>query len=92
MIGEKFIKEWQVKDKIIESIFSQFVFNHLQMTQTQEIYNSYGLENSQMDMRSMCMSEGKFPKPWQVADKIIEWFSFYNSYLTFYEWLKLKKK
>ena len=25
------------------------------------------------------MSEGKFPKPWQVADKIVEWFSFYNS-------------
>ena len=24
-------------DKIIESIFSQFAFNHLQMTQTQEI-------------------------------------------------------
>ena len=20
------------------------------------------------------MSEGKFPKPWQVRDKIIEWF------------------
>ena len=20
------------------------------------------------------MSEGKFPKPWQVTDKIIEWF------------------
>ena len=37
------------------------------------------------------MSEGKFPKPWQVRDKIIEWF-FYNSYFTFYEWLKLKKK
>ena len=37
------------------------------------------------------MSEGKFSKPWQVTDKIIEWF-IYNSYLTFYEWLKLKKK
>ena len=22
----------------------------------------------------LCMSEGKFPKPWQVTDKIIEWF------------------
>ena len=32
MIGEKFIKEWQVKDKITGSIFSQFAFNHLQMT------------------------------------------------------------
>ena len=37
------------------------------------------------------MSGGKFPKPWQMTDKIIEWFSFYNSYFTFYEWLKLKK-
>ena len=34
-IGGKFLKEWQVTDKIIESIFSQFAFNHLQMTQTQ---------------------------------------------------------
>ena len=40
MIGGKFLKEWQVTDKIIESIFSQFAFNHLQMTQTQEIINS----------------------------------------------------
>ena len=38
--NNKFIKEWQVKDKIIESIFPQFAFNHLQMTQTQEIINS----------------------------------------------------
>ena len=44
------------------------------MTQTQEIINSYGLQNSQMDMTELCMSEGKFPKPWQVTDKIIEWF------------------
>ena len=35
MIGEKFLKEWQVADTIIESILSHFVFNHLQMTQTQ---------------------------------------------------------
>ena len=37
MMGEKFLKEWQVTDKIIESIISQFAFNHLQMTQTQKI-------------------------------------------------------
>ena len=29
------------------------------------------------------MSERKFLKPWQVTDKIIEWF-FYHSYFTFY--------
>ena len=27
MIGEKFLKERQVKDKVTESIFSQFAFN-----------------------------------------------------------------
>ena len=36
------------------------------------------------------MSGGKFPKPWQVTDKIIEWY-FYNSYFKFFEWIKLKK-
>ena len=30
--------------KIIESILSQFAFNHLQMTQTQEIINHRGLK------------------------------------------------
>ena len=39
MSGTKFLKKWQVKDKIIELIFFQFVFNILQMTQTQEIIN-----------------------------------------------------
>ena len=37
MIGGKFLKEWQVTDKIIELFFFQFTFNFLQMTQTQEI-------------------------------------------------------
>ena len=37
MIGRKFLKEWQVKDKITESIFTQFAFNHLRMTQTQKL-------------------------------------------------------
>ena len=34
--GGKFLNEWQVADKIIEWIFSQFAFNHLQMTQTKK--------------------------------------------------------
>ena len=37
MHGGKFLKEWQVTDKVIEWIFSQFTFNLLKMTQTQEI-------------------------------------------------------
>ena len=35
----KFLKPWQVTDKIIESTFFQFTFNLLWMTQTQEIIN-----------------------------------------------------
>ena len=35
----KFIKEWQVRDKITDWILFQFTFNLLQMTQTQEIIN-----------------------------------------------------
>ena len=37
MSREMFIKERQVKDKIIESILSQFAFNHLLMIQTKKI-------------------------------------------------------
>ena len=37
MSMEMFIKERQVKDKIIESILSQFAFNHLLMIQTKKI-------------------------------------------------------
>ena len=58
-----------MKDKIIESIFPQFIFNHLQMTQTQEIITwvgfgkfTNGYEGKTVDMRG-CMSWGKFPKP-----------------------------
>ena len=36
MSGRKFLKEWQMTDKIIESIFFQYTFNLLQMTQTQK--------------------------------------------------------
>ena len=87
----KVLKEWQVKDKIIESIFSQFAFNHLQMTQTQKIINSCGLEISQMDMRSCVWVRESFLShdKWQI--KLLGDL-FYDSYLKFYEWLKLKKK
>ena len=36
-IGEKFLKEWQLTDEVIEWIFFQFILNLLQLTQTQEI-------------------------------------------------------
>ena len=87
MIGGKFLKEWQVTDKIIESILSQFAFNHLWLTQTQKIITHRVLKFTNgykgkftNGYKGMCMS----------LDKIIEWF-FYNSYFTFYKWLKLKK-
>ena len=69
----KFLKPWQVTDKIIEWIFSQFTFNILWVTLTQKIITHRVFKNSRMDMKGMCMSRGKFLKPWQVTDKIIEW-------------------
>ena len=35
-VGGKFLKPWQVRDKIIDWIFIQFIFNLLQMTETKE--------------------------------------------------------
>ena len=35
--------------------------------------NSQGFENSWMDMRGCVWVGGKFLKPWQVTDNIIEW-------------------
>ena len=39
MSEEKFIKPWQVTDKIIEYIFMQFTFNILWVILTQKIIN-----------------------------------------------------
>ena len=75
MSGRKFLKEWQVTDKIIESIFFQFTFNLLQMTQTQKIITHRVLKIHKW-IWGMCMNRGKFLKPWQVTDKIIEWIFF----------------
>ena len=36
--------------------------------------NSYiGFQQFMTGFEGMCMSQGKFLKPWQVTDKIIEW-------------------
>ena len=44
------------------------------MTLTQiKNQKSQGFKNSQNGYEGMCMSRGKFLKPWQVTDKIIEW-------------------
>ena len=68
----KFLKPWQVTDKIIESIFFQFTFNLLQMTQTQEIINRRVLKIHKW-IWGGCASIGRVSYgPWQVTDKIIE--------------------
>ena len=69
----KFLKPWQVTDKIIEWIFSQFTFNILWVTLTQKIITCQGFKNSWMVLRGCVWVRGKFLKPWQVRDKIIEW-------------------
>ena len=72
-VGESLLNhdKWQIN--IIEWIFMQFTFNILWVTLIQKIITRRVSANSQMDMREICMGEGKFIKPWQVTDKIIEW-------------------
>ena len=45
------------------------------MTQTQEII-THSIWKFTNGYEGMCMSGVKFPKPWQVTDKIIEWLFF----------------
>ena len=66
----KFLKKWQVRDKIIESIFIQFTFIFLWMPQTQKII--VGFPKFMNGYDRMCMSGRKFFKEWKVRDKIIE--------------------
>ena len=72
MSGTKFIKKWQVTDKIIKWIVFQFTFNLLQITQTQRIISCWVCKFPN-GYEGMCMSGGMFLKEWQVTDKIIEW-------------------
>ena len=58
MSGTKFLKEWQVRDKIIEWIFYQFTFNLFQMTQTQKI-SIVGFQKITNGYEGMCMNGGK---------------------------------
>ena len=46
-------------DKIIEHFFSQFIFNLLQMTQTQEI-STIGFQKFTNGYEGMCMSGESF--------------------------------
>ena len=66
----KFLKPWQVTDKIIESTFFQFTFNLLWMTQTQEIINRRVSKIHEWIWGDVY--DRKFLKEWQVTDKIIK--------------------
>ena len=72
MSGGKFIKPWQVMDNIIEWIFMQFTFNILWVTLTQKIITCRVLKIHKWIWGDL-YEWGKFIKPWQVMDNIIEW-------------------
>ena len=74
MSGGKFLKEWQVTDKIIEWNSFPILFNLLNDSNSKN--NNSGFQKFTNAYEGMCMSEGKFLKPWQVTDKIIEWIFF----------------
>ena len=49
---------------------------HFMSDSNSENNNLQGFENSWMDMRGCVWVGGKFLKPWQVTDNIIEWIFF----------------
>ena len=75
-MGDRFLKEWPVRDKIIGvNIFFKSHSTFLWMTQTQEMI-THRVSNIYEWIWAMCMSGGRFHKEWQVTDKIIEWIFF----------------
>ena len=62
MSGKSYLRndKWQIK--LLSEYFLQFIFNILQMTQTQKIINLRVLKIHN-GYEGMCMSEGKLPKP-----------------------------
>ena len=85
MNREMFLKPWQVTDKIIEWIFSQFIVNILQVTNSKN-NNSQAVINLWMDVMG-CVWVGQTflsHDEWQI--KLLSEF-FPNSPWTFYEWL-----
>ena len=68
MSGGKFLKEWQVTDKIIESIFFQFTLNLLWMTQTQEII-THMVSKFMNGYEGMCMTRAKFFPEGMTSDR-----------------------
>ena len=71
-VGESFLNhdKWQIK--LLKWIFFPIHIQHFMSDSNSENNNLQGFENSWMDTRGCVMSGGKFLKPWQVTDKIIE--------------------
>ena len=82
----KFLKPWQVRDKIIEWIFSPIHIQHFMSDSNSKNNNLQGFENSWMDMRGCVWVGESFwnHDKWEI--KLLSEF-FPNSHSTFYEWL-----
>ena len=76
MSGEKFLKEWQFTDKIIEWIFFQLTLNLLRMTQTQEIINHRVSKIHKWVWGDVYEWKKVFLMTDKFTDKIIEWIFF----------------
>ena len=82
----KFLKPWQVRDKIIEWIFSQFTFNILWVTLTKKII-THRVSKIHEWLWGDVYEQGKVSEThdkWEI--KLLSEF-FPNSHSTFYEWL-----
>ena len=87
MSGGKFIKPWQVRDKIIEWIWMQFWFNILWLTLTEKVITHNVLKiHKWIDMMGFVWEEESFfnNDNWQI--KLLSEF-LCNSHSIFYEWL-----
>ena len=82
----KFLKPWQVTDKIIEWIFYTSHIQHFMSDSNSENNKSQGFKNSWMDMRGCVWVGESFSShdKWQI--KLLSEF-LYNSHSTFNEWL-----
>ena len=86
----KFLKPWQVRDKIIEW---NFYASHIQLftsDSNSKHNNSQGFENSWMVLRGCVWVGRKFLKPWQMTDNIIEWI--FSQFTFNILWLTLTQK
>ena len=67
MSGGKFIKPWQVMDNNYWVIFYAIHIQHF-MSDSNSKNNNLGFWKFMNGYEGICMSGGKFLKPWQVTD------------------------